>query len=48
MSTSFIIPYPPGVPIIVPGEEIGGDTLRRIEAFRSAGARIYTIEHRPR
>ncbi|CAO3433084.1 aminotransferase class I/II-fold pyridoxal phosphate-dependent enzyme [Azospirillum argentinense] len=48
VSTSFIIPYPPGVPIIVPGEEIGGDTLRRIEAIRSAGARIYTIEHRPR
>ncbi|CAO3424543.1 Orn/Lys/Arg family decarboxylase [Azospirillum doebereinerae] len=48
ISTSFIIPYPPGVPIIVPGEEIGKDTLRRIEAVQSAGARIYTIENRPR
>lgn len=48
ISTSFIIPYPPGVPIIVPGEEIGSDTLRRIEAVQSAGARIYTIENRAR
>ncbi|CAO3360627.1 aminotransferase class I/II-fold pyridoxal phosphate-dependent enzyme [Azospirillum melinis] len=48
ISTSFIIPYPPGVPLIVPGEEIGDDTLRRIEAVQSAGARIYTIENRAR
>jgi arginine decarboxylase len=36
----YVIPYPPGIPLLVPGEEITGDTLSALAAFRSAGAKV--------
>jgi arginine/lysine/ornithine decarboxylase len=34
VSQSYIIPYPPGIPILVPGERITGDKLIAIEKYR--------------
>jgi arginine decarboxylase len=36
----FVIPYPPGVPIVVPGEILTRDVLDAIASFRVAGSRI--------
>lgn len=30
----FVIPFPPGIPIIIPGERITGDILNRIKQYR--------------
>jgi hypothetical protein len=43
-STGFVIPYPPGVPLLVPGEEINVGTRQRLLAAQAAGARIFTLE----
>jgi arginine decarboxylase len=32
VSTTFVIPYPPGFPLLVPGQVISGETLAFIEA----------------
>jgi lysine decarboxylase len=34
VSCSYIIPYPPGIPILVPGERITGDKIAAIEKYR--------------
>jgi arginine decarboxylase len=36
----YVIPYPPGIPLLVPGEEVTADTLTALAAFRSAGAKV--------
>ncbi len=36
----YVIPYPPGIPLIVPGEQITVDVLTAIENVRAAGATI--------
>lgn len=36
----YLIPYPPGIPLIVPGERIDEGTLGALDAFVSAGSRI--------
>ena len=36
----YVIPYPPGIPLLVPGEEITADALTALAAFRSAGAKV--------
>jgi arginine decarboxylase len=36
----YMIPYPPGVPIVVPGERLTSDVLASIRGFRDAGSRI--------
>ena len=36
----YVIPYPPGIPLLVPGEEVTADTLSALSAFRSAGAKV--------
>ena len=36
----YVIPYPPGIPIVVPGERLMADVLASIEGFRGAGSRI--------
>ncbi len=40
ISAEYVIPYPPGIPLIVPGEEITADALGALSAFREAGAKI--------
>ncbi|MBO9577146.1 MAG: aminotransferase class V-fold PLP-dependent enzyme [Microbacteriaceae bacterium] len=40
ISTEIIAPYPPGIPVLVPGEEITEATLTELRAARAAGVRI--------
>ncbi len=43
VSASFLIPYPPGIPLVCPGEVITQDILDRIKEFRSNEWEIYGI-----
>lgn len=43
---SFITPYPPGVPLLVPGERIGEESIRQIQSFLERGIPIYGISER--
>ena len=36
----YLIPYPPGIPLVVPGEQLTGEALDALHAFRSAGSTI--------
>ena len=36
----YVIPYPPGIPLVVPGEQLTADVLHTLRAFRAAGANI--------
>ena len=40
ISKEFIIPYPPGIPIILPGEEITPDIIDRVKHIKSWGGEI--------
>ncbi|MDH6578725.1 arginine/lysine/ornithine decarboxylase [Kitasatospora sp. MAP5-34] len=39
----FIIAYPPGIPITVPGERMCDRTLDELNALRTSGSEIYTL-----
>jgi arginine/lysine/ornithine decarboxylase len=45
-SDHFIIAYPPGIPITVPGEQLCDRKVGELNALRSSGCEIYTL-HRP-
>ena len=36
----YVIPYPPGIPLVVPGEQLTPDVLHALQTFRDAGAKI--------
>ncbi len=38
-----IIPYPPGIPFVCPGEEISGETCKYIKALRDAGEKVIGV-----
>jgi arginine decarboxylase len=40
IAAELVAPYPPGVPVIAPGERIGVDTVAALQAAASAGTRI--------
>ncbi|AKJ30811.1 ornithine decarboxylase [Caldimonas brevitalea] len=40
-STDYIIPYPPGVPLIVPGDQITAETHREIDNIRKRGILVF-------
>lgn len=40
VSTELIAPYPPGVPVLAPGEEITADTIAALEQAKAVGVRI--------
>jgi lysine decarboxylase len=40
VSAELVAPYPPGVPVLVPGEEVTGRTLRALDTAMAAGTRI--------
>ncbi|MGW8766252.1 arginine decarboxylase [Streptomyces sp. NPDC055815] len=44
-SEHFIIAYPPGIPITVPGEKLCERTLSQIDELRSSGCEIYTLRN---
>ncbi|MFD7718877.1 arginine decarboxylase [Streptomyces sp. NPDC059814] len=39
----FIIAYPPGIPITVPGEKLSARTREELDALRTSGVEIYTL-----
>ncbi len=36
----WVIPYPPGIPVLYPGEVITAETIRELERWRNSGAQI--------
>lgn len=40
VSVELIAPYPPGIPVLAPGEEVTQETLAALAAARAAGVRI--------
>lgn len=40
VSAELIAPYPPGIPVLAPGEEITADTLAALRHAKTAGVRI--------
>ncbi len=36
----YVIPYPPGIPLVVPGEQLTTEVLAALHAFRAAGSTI--------
>lgn len=40
VSAELVAPYPPGIPVLAPGEEVTAGTLAALEQARSAGVRI--------
>jgi arginine decarboxylase len=40
ISAELIAPYPPGVPVLVPGEEVAREAIKALEQSLRAGNRI--------
>lgn len=40
VSVELVAPYPPGIPVLAPGEEITGEVLETLDKARSDGVRI--------
>lgn len=40
---SFIVPYPPGVPLILPGEEVTPQLRHQLQDIARSGTRVFTI-----
>lgn len=41
----FVIPYPPGIPILVPGERIEKDMVKYLEVLYNKGIKILGIQN---
>ncbi len=41
---SSIIPYPPGIPLICPGEEIGAEEIAYVRLLRSQGEKVMGVD----
>lgn len=39
----FVVPYPPGVPMVLPGEVLGWRELQRIQVLRQAGSDVHGV-----
>ena len=39
-SAELVAPYPPGIPVLAPGERVTEETLRALDHARGAGIRI--------
>ena len=44
IAADFIYVYPPGIPMIVPGEEVDGDLIQSVEYMREQGLNVIGIE----
>ena len=45
VSAQYVWAYPPGVPLIVPGERVGEDFLRALRTLKTSGARLIGEPH---
>ncbi len=44
ISGEIITPYPPGIPVIMPGERFGADTIDLLSAVRATGCPISSVD----
>jgi arginine/lysine/ornithine decarboxylase len=47
ISSDIITIYPPGIPLLVPGEEIQGEIAEYLQAMGSKGARVDGLREAP-
>lgn len=40
VSGSYVIPYPPGIPLIVPGERINKEAINLVETYKKQGLKV--------
>ena len=40
VSVELVAPYPPGIPVLAPGEEVTAAVLEALDRARSAGVRV--------
>ncbi len=40
VAAEYVIPYPPGIPLVVPGERLTGQVLDALARYRAAGSKI--------
>jgi lysine decarboxylase len=40
ISAELVAPYPPGIPVLAPGEEVTGAALDVLDQARAAGVRV--------
>ena len=40
ISTSFVIPYPPGSPILVPGEEVTDEIIKILKEYLKLNIKV--------
>ena len=40
VSAELVAPYPPGIPVLAPGEEVTLEVVEALRAARAAGSRI--------
>ncbi len=45
VSSGFVIPYPPGIPLLVPGEEVTEAIRNRIQRYVTDGLTVYGCDH---
>ena len=45
VSTSFVIPYPPGTPILVPGEEVTDEIIKILERYLELDIKVVGLEN---
>jgi arginine/lysine/ornithine decarboxylase len=45
VSAEFVIPYPPGIPVIVPGEKISRKAIDIIKNYAESGVEIVGCTH---
>ena len=43
ISGSYVWLYPPGVPVIAPGDMISGEMIALIDKYRTSGLKVYGL-----
>ena len=43
ISGSYVWLYPPGVPVIAPGDMISGEMIALIDKYRASGLKVYGL-----
>ena len=43
VSGGFVMPYPPGIPLLVPGEQINRQVLERLRVYLKEGLTVYGV-----
>jgi len=46
LSDEYIIPYPPGIPLLVPGEQVSYQLIQQIDRLKKCGIDIFSVKGR--